>query len=322
MINSCPICKSNILIELYIKEMMFGTREIYLYKECQNCFTLFFADIKERKTNTLYKNDKYYSFNKNICQMGIFKKFIRKQRVNYLLWKKGRLGKILQKVKPIVIPNWLLNIKLSNYCDKILDVGCGSGNLLFILNNLGFDHLTGIDIYLENDLVSKGVSLIRKSIFELSGKYSVIMFHHSFEHMDNPKEVLDYAYKLIEDDGCIVIRIPVKDSYAWDLYKENWVQIDAPRHSFIFTRESFSHLIQQTGFKITHSYSDSYSLQFWGSEQYKKNISLFDNKSYSISPLDSLFTKKQIDEYEQHSHNLNIDNKGDQAVFILRKLIE
>ena len=209
-----------------------------------------------------------------------------------------------------------------NKNSKILDIGCGTGNLLLELRELGFIHLVGIDPYIEKDIEYKnGVKILKRTIQEFSesenGKYDLIMFHHSFEHIQEPFETLEASKKLLNSDGIVLIRTPVVDSWAWENYRENWVQIDAPRHIFIYSRKSMEILAQKTGFKIKEILYDSTEFQFWGSEQYKKGIPLVSDISYAVNRKKSIFSKKQIRVFKKLAREFNLKGIGDQVAFYL-----
>ncbi|HPO68526.1 MAG TPA: methyltransferase domain-containing protein [Candidatus Pacearchaeota archaeon] len=145
------------------------------------------------------------------------------------------------------------------------------------------------------------------------------MFHHSFEHISNPLETLYFSNKLLSDNGVCLIRIPVVDSWAWENYGVNWVQIDAPRHFFLHSPKSMEILSKKAGFKIKEIVYDSTEFQFWGSEQNKNNISRSSNNSYNLNPSKSIFSKKDIKIFKKKSKKLNLEKRGDQAVFYLIK---
>jgi hypothetical protein len=79
-------------------------------------------------------------------------------------------------------------------------------------------------------------------------------------------------------------------------------------------------LADNSGFEIERITYDSRSWQFWGSEQYSKNISLLDEKSYYVNPKKSIFTEEEIKKFEQETVKLNEIGEGDQAEFYLRKI--
>src|SRR5690606_8452268 len=138
----------------------------------------------------------------------------------------------------------------------------------FSLKETGCKNLTGIDPYLKADIITPNVKIYKKHIEELTGKWDFIMLNHSFEHMENPMVILSKIHDILNEGGICMIRIPVSSSDAWEQYKENWVQLDAPRHIFLHSRKSMELLSKNVGLEIFNVFYDSGAFQFWGSEQY------------------------------------------------------
>ncbi|MDR1147198.1 MAG: class I SAM-dependent methyltransferase, partial [Spirochaetaceae bacterium] len=63
--------------------------------------------------------------------------------------------------------------------DKILDVGCGAGRMLFSLKENGFDKVLGIDPFLTDTILYKnGLTILKKTIHELEdGGFNLIMLN-------------------------------------------------------------------------------------------------------------------------------------------------
>lgn len=298
-----------------IREMMFGTREEFDYLECGSCGCLFMIEPPEDMIR-FYDHEIYYSF--NFRELNFFQKFIQRKRNEYCLFKKGFIGRIINKK----LPN--TNLESLRIADvhkkaKILDVGCGQGHLLYSLNDLKFKKLVGIDPYLKKEFMSENLKILKKSIFDMpnDSKYDLIMFNHSFEHMIDQIDVLNKVSRILSEDGICMIRIPIKSEYIWKKYGINWVQIDAPRHLLIHTLKSFNKIINKTSLKIKKIIFDSTEFQFWVSEQYKNDIPYYSNRSYRNNPKNSIFTKKQIENFKIKSNELNKNKLGDQATIIL-----
>ena len=130
--------------------------------------------------------------------------------------------------------------------------------------------------------------------------------------------------RLLNDDGTLLIRIPVTGSYVWEKYGTDWVQLDAPRHLFIHSKQSMAILAEQTDFKIEKIIYDSTDFQFWGSILYSNNIPLTATKLFSSDPMRDfrhLISKEEMKYFAEHAEKLNKESRGDQASFYLKKKI-
>jgi len=297
-----------------VKEMMLGTGDVFDYVECKNCGTLQISDIPNDLS--LYYPDDYYSFS-NELDSETLKSFLIKCRNSALLGHGGFLGKILAIFKDDVeLRN--LSPYLTNG-DAILDVGCGDGKLLRKLNTGCYKKLVGVDPFLSDDLDIKGkIKIYKKNIFDVTDKFDVVMFNHSFEHMQEPIKILQKCRTILKDNGRVIIRIPTTSSFAWEKYRENWVQLDSPRHLYLYSRSALELLASQSGMELISTVYDSDEFQFIGSEQYLKGISLFSPKSYYPNQNTDYISLKEISEYKVKARELNLNNLGDQAIFVLK----
>lgn len=326
----CKICSNannNKIFE--IREMMFNFRDTFEYLECGNCGCLQIINFPEN-ISKYYPHGSYYSFqddnsnNNNNNNNSITSKFsirqvLSKKRDQYILFRDTKIGRILYKFYPRDEPFFeaLESLKLNRY-SKILDVGCGAGNLLYFLNKKGFKNLMGLDPFIKNGRDGE-IKIFKKEIQELDDEEcDLIMFNHSFEHIYNQADALFKTSNLLSEGGSCMISMPIKTDYIWELYGTNWVQIDAPRHFFIHTLRSFNLLAKNANFNIEKIIFNSNEFQFWGSEQYERDIPLEAENSYGVNPERSIFTKNRINEFEYRSKELNEEKMGDQAIFILK----
>ena len=212
--------------------------------------------------------------------------------------------------------DWVAKCKLG-FNDAILDVGCGNGDMLYEFAKHGFSNLIGLDPYPPKNRAEFNWSFQEGDIYSMNGqKFDLIMFHHSLEHMDNHSDILLHAKKLLTPSGKMLIRMPIINKAFWE-YKENWVQIDAPRHLVIHSIKSFQLLCDSIKLKIEDTFYDSTAFQFLGSKQNQADIAFFDSNSYKTNLNDSIFTSEDITEYEQQAQFYNQKGWGDQAGFIV-----
>lgn len=300
--------------------MMFGFRDEFCYFQCSACHCLQIKDLPQNIAK--YYPSNYYSFkNKNSDRNKTIENFLIKQRNAYALFGKNLIGRFLYNHFPETRIRALSNIGI-NFQSKILDVGCGSGGFIESLHDLGFTELFGIDPFSRTRTHNmKGFEIQKKEIQDVEGdeEWDLIMFHHSFEHLRNPLEILRKAFRLLAKSGTCIIGIPLVSSYAWERYKTDWVQLDAPRHFFLHSIDSLNILIRQSGFYLWKTIFDSTAFQFWGSEQYVRDIPLFDDHSFEVNPKKSPFSRSQISEFKKKARSLNLSERGDQALFFLKK---
>lgn len=305
-----------------VKEMMLGKGNEFDYFKCSNCGCLQLVE-KPADLVSYYPSETYYSL-KQLTQEkdNLNKQFFRLQMNRYFLSGKGCLGFFLSKIfkrAPSDFIQWLKNKKGVTCDTRILDVGCGNGALLLKMAKEGFRKLKGIDPYIESDIhYTSRLTIEKKALSDVNEEFDFIMLHHSFEHMDNPIVCMQELYRLLAKNGCLLIRVPVIDTYAWQHYGVHWVQIDAPRHQFIVSVNSMRILAEKTGFTIQTIEFDSNEFQFWGSELYQKNIPLvvYQNDSKLQA---TLFSEAQMRQYRKRAEQLNCDLNGDQACFYLFK---
>jgi SAM-dependent methyltransferase len=322
--NICKVCSSPSSPQaINVREMMFGTRESYSYYQCSNCQATQIDTFVEDPELLYPSNYRSFTFNRTGLT-SIVKRYIHRHVVAAELGLPTIIGNVIIKFRPDRTSRSIKNFIKRN--QKVLDVGSGNGELLEALSGLGYQRLTGVDPFIAAEINHKNWHILKQDIFALDEdeKYDLIMLHHSFEHMSNPKEIIGKLSTVLAPNGVCIIRIPVCDSTAFALYREDWVQFDAPRHSFLHTDASMRHMCELANLKVDQIVQDSYEFQFIGSEQYKSDIPLSDPKSYYKSFLLKIlnpnqpFSRKEIHDFQERSLEANRLGLGDQRNYIIR----
>lgn len=288
---------------------MFGSRDHFTYFQCSQCGCLQISEVPPNIDK--YYPPEYYSFTPKARRFlkNPVEKAARRFRDRYTIFNRGMLGSLIGSLSPNKKILALARLNMTTR-SRVLDVGCGEGWRLNILREVGFETLLGIDPYIFEDITyANGVTIKKASIHEVTGEWDVIMYHHSFEHVPDPQEQLQRAAQLLSPGGCCLLRLPTVSSYAWEHYRENWYQLDAPRHFFLHSIKSIGVLAEKVGLSLQDVVFDSTADQFQGSELYKQDI--------PFNAQEKNFTRSQVRQWKNLAKKLNKEKRGDQAAFYL-----
>lgn len=302
---------------------MFGLRDVFEYVECAHCGCVQIREIPG-DIRKYYPPD-YGAYEKPVWRRhGRIRRLLEAHKSTHRLGGRSLLGRLLcarsatpaRHHQSLFSPFAWLRVGGVRPHSRILDVGCGSGKLLVDLWQAGFTDLTGVDPFIESDLSFHPQVRVRKgTLIDTSGLYDFIMLNHSFEHMAEPAAVLRELTRLLAPGGTIMLRIPVADCTAWEIYRTNWVQLDAPRHFFLHTQKSIRRLAADCGLSVRSVLQDSWELQFWGSEQYERDVPL----RTALSRLSPDVLERGRSRYLELAEQANAAGRGDQACFFLSR---
>lgn len=138
---------------------------------------------------------------------------------------------------------------------KILDIGCGSGETLALLqesgwNGYGMDIDTkAIDIAKKRGIKNVIVGPYEKLSVYKDNYFDAIRMYHVIEHIDDPINCMRLAYKKLKKGGEIIIGTPNISSFIACYMKQYWYNLDSPRHLYLFSPYTLSRLAQMNDFK-------------------------------------------------------------------------
>jgi SAM-dependent methyltransferase len=302
-------------------ERIFYSGRTFSYRECDSCGSLWLTDPPDDLDR--YYPSGYYSFtageqpHESAIRSAAQRLFVRGVLSRAAT---ARAVFVLTNRLRIPIEPWVRLLGGVPLGSAILDVGSGSGRRLQTLRRVGFTNLTGIDAFLPEDAgkvaSERGVTLRRGTVEEVTGSFDLVMFHHSLEHMNDPSGVLRAARRLLTPGGAVIVRVPLAQTFAWRCYGMSWVQVDAPRHQFLFSEKGFRLLAQQVGLAVRAVVYDSNAFQFWGSELHLRGVPVRQHDGAAGAPVDQ-FSPREVARFEERARQLNRRKDGDQAAFLL-----
>jgi len=298
--------------------MMFGLRDPFTYLECAGCGCVQLVDPPRDPAR--YYPDDYYAYAEPAAgPLDGLKDRLKRHRARARLTGGDPLGALVLRLAGTAPQlEWLAWMELG-FEASILDVGCGAGELLHKLRRDGFRDLRGIDPFVAGDLdLGDGVRVHRRALADHDDRHDLVMLHHSLEHMPDQRGVFAHLRRVVRPGGWLLIRVPVADGLAWREYGVDWVQLDAPRHLYLHTVGSLDRLAEGAGFARRRVLHDSTGFQFWGSEQYRRDVPLRDPDTGRSRPDGSLFDRGRLAGFERRAAELNAAGDGDQAAFFFQ----
>ena len=132
---------------------------------------------------------------------------------------------------------------------KILDLGCGIGNLLShgSKGSIGYD--CDENIIKQANKLGRNVKYGMLPNIRIEGKFDVVLLLHILEHLPSLPDVeqtLEIARVHLKEDGILIVGVP----YAYDLTA--WLHW---QHQRVFTMTSLTDLVKKDGFQILDAYT-------------------------------------------------------------------
>ena len=324
----CPICGASDGIEsVSLREMLFGTREAFEYLHCPACGVLWLRNPPD-DLSAFYppsyhiggppppSRQPLHGLSRWLHQETAARKLFGGHRFAAALARRvgPPLAADVAAVRPMVRASGL-----RSFDDPILDVGCGPvPERLHQLAHAGFRQLVGIDPMLPAGLVNGGIRVERQTLAEVSGPFALIMFHHSFEHVPDPRATFLEAAERLRPDGAILIRTPVMGTWFWETYGTSWWELDAPRHLFVHTPRSLELLGAEAGLELRDVTYDSTYVEIVASEQIARDIAWRDPAS-CWRDLDIPELAVSVRSARETVRQLNANGRGGRAAFLFRR---
>jgi cyclopropane fatty-acyl-phospholipid synthase-like methyltransferase len=146
---------------------------------------------------------------------------------------------------------------------RILDAGCGGGELISLLKSVGYEDTLGIDISGEQieraTAIGLGPHVQHGDIFEFlkataSSSFDVIVAFDLIEHFNKQNAVAFFTHvlRVLKDNGRLIVHVPNGESPFFGA-----VRYGDFTHELGFTRKSIRQVALTVGFSSCQSYEDA-----------------------------------------------------------------
>jgi 2-polyprenyl-3-methyl-5-hydroxy-6-metoxy-1,4-benzoquinol methylase len=142
---------------------------------------------------------------------------------------------------------------------RLLEVGCGRGDMLEVLAHLGWD-AEGVDFdpRAAESARARGLRVCHGTLASChydDATFDAVIMSHVIEHLHDPVGVVKECYRILKPGGHIVLLTPNTGSLGHRLYGRYWLHLDPPRHLYLFNSETLAKLAEGLGFSKLKCFS-------------------------------------------------------------------
>lgn len=271
----CTVCGKDsnfIRVREDVKDWTFGcVGGNWSYDECKNCQSLVLNPRpKQNYISLAYQS--YYTHSDS-SDSRLMQKL--ENEIIYHWFKtsigdrfNSRFSFLFKGLKSILYYKFPLNQFDSAVCGNMLDIGCGNGKVMQILQNNGWD-VKGVEFDNEAAQLAQSNGLqVKVGSYEVAKEFNelfdFVIASHVIEHIYNPKELIDIMLNLLKVNGKALIVYPNPESFWHKIFKEKWRGLEAPRHISLPSKNWLISYIKSLGdYKV--EFYKSNSITFWGS---------------------------------------------------------
>lgn len=235
--HACPMCGVFVYNSKHsLSDRLYRTTDqIFRIVECRGCGLLRLDPRPDEDKMEMYYPDRYWVYGGTRKGLtGLYRRFVLRDHLRFVKKAVQRMG--ITKA-------------------RILDIGCGAGDLLGALRKKGHAGI-GLDIS-ESALKSAaelkvpGVQASYRDPPFADRSFDVVTMFHVLEHVPDPDTAISVASRLLDSNGRIVIQVPNADCMQYSLLGRFWIGLDVPRHTFAYRRLDLEQLLERNGFQVT-----------------------------------------------------------------------
>jgi 2-polyprenyl-3-methyl-5-hydroxy-6-metoxy-1,4-benzoquinol methylase len=272
--TGCPLCrrvtKTNIWVEAEEGKVPF------IYRRCRDCGFVFLSLRPDEEEILEYYAHEYYGEGSHK-----FQSWLEAFRV-FFAWKRMRRTQ-----------------KFFSRPGKALDIGCGQGTFLQLLQREGWEcHGTELTPGSARRASQRGIPVSVGEIPEDQfppHSFDLVSFWQVLEHLRDPMKVLKGLRPLMKKGGIVAISTPNIESLQAKVASRQWFHLDPPRHLCLFSPKTLARMMKSLGFHTLEIHHFSMEQNPFGWLQSFLNLmGLPENSLYGILKVSSNSARRPL----------------------------
>lgn len=237
-IKNCPICGAQQFSDFLDVEDFFLTQEPFKLKQCTSCGFVFTNPRPDDHSLPVYYDSPDY--------------------LSHHSQGFGIVNLVYQGLRRINIRNKFSHVRRYTDQGALLDIGCGTGELLNYFQNKKWN-VKGIEPDGQaREFARKKYGLDIQDPSELAklpeGSFDVITMWHVLEHVADLNDRMDVISSLLKPSGYLIIALPNLNSWDAQHFGKYWAAYDVPRHLHHFSQNAITALAQKYQFHFLETH--------------------------------------------------------------------
>jgi len=236
-VENCDLCGSSNASPLYtLSDTLYQVPGEFTLQRCVECGLMYLSPRPTPDAIGAYYPDEY------VC----YRTPIEQEKWAVMRWiRRRKLAKRRQLIE-----------RYGNKIEgDILDVGCATGLFLHEMEQSGWS-VMGVEPI--NSAAEYARQQFDLNVFDGTlneapyppSSFDAITFWDVLEHTYYPSQELTDAARLLRPNGLLALSIPNWNSVEQHLFKHLWQGLDSPRHLYVFTQETLTTYLSDTGFSV------------------------------------------------------------------------
>jgi len=257
----CPVCGG---LEAHTRfgrcrDLLYATPGEFNVMACASCGLLFCHPQITREQFSTYYLASYYPAARQIMARCNSKRLANRVRqwALRLFWGPVERETAMRRVARRVLSAFSNQLRMTPPAHgrrHLLEVGCSSGEKLFLLRRHGWE-AEGIEPSTDacTEAAKLGLPVQASSLedADLRGKtYDVIELCHVFEHLQDPTGSLTKLREALAPEGKILLTLPNARSLGRGVFGRCWRGLEVPRHCAAYTSGTMRALCSRLGLRV------------------------------------------------------------------------
>jgi len=273
VVDECPFCsgkESSLACDDVQDWAFYAAPGKWQYWRCQSCHALYLKSRPNAESIGRAYSSYYTHHDAPLSLLKLLKGRVKNEHYSYDFKVKlsPRLSLprylcwLLRPLKSMVVEPFGLSSLARLPKGRVLDVGCGNGEMLQFAEQMGWDEMgLELDPAALQSSKQRGLNVLQggyERLDDYPSHFDCIIFSHVLEHVHKPLEALTKIKNALKPGGVLLLSCPNAMSKSGEYFGRYWRGLEAPRHIAIPAAHFLRQHLSAMGFSVEQRILNSF----------------------------------------------------------------